>query len=201
MKICPRCQRTYTDDNLNFCLDDGAVLQQQSAAASEPPATVFMNQPPPTNPQASPISQPTVQPAWNTAPQQFGAPPRKSSKAWIWVLLILGLVVLTCGGGLVGFFIYVASQADNNTVVTNSTTNGGGTRTTGGNKTSTTNTTSSTNTSTTSTDSTRTNVEDIDLSDWVRENSTYGNTEFTGGEFMMASKQKDFYYVLVAPDE
>ena len=28
MKICPRCQKTYTDDNLNFCLDDGVVLQQ-----------------------------------------------------------------------------------------------------------------------------------------------------------------------------
>ena len=25
MKICPRCQKTYADDNLNFCLEDGSV--------------------------------------------------------------------------------------------------------------------------------------------------------------------------------
>ncbi|MEQ1923696.1 MAG: hypothetical protein ABL952_14410, partial [Pyrinomonadaceae bacterium] len=34
MKICPRCQKTYSDDNLNFCLEDGSVLTQ---AAAEPP--------------------------------------------------------------------------------------------------------------------------------------------------------------------
>ena len=26
MKICPRCQTTYADDNLNFCLEDGSTL-------------------------------------------------------------------------------------------------------------------------------------------------------------------------------
>src|SRR6476620_2045449 len=105
MKICPRCQKTYTDDNLNFCLDDGVVLQQMSSGQQEPPATVFMNQPRPTDPQPAMTSPQTgQQPAWNTAPQQYGGPPKKSSKTWTWVLLILGLVVLVCGGGLAGFF-------------------------------------------------------------------------------------------------
>ncbi|HEY2867012.1 MAG TPA: hypothetical protein VGJ02_07965 [Pyrinomonadaceae bacterium] len=201
MKICPRCQRTYTDDNLNFCLDDGVVLQQAGGAA-EPPATVFMNQPPPTNPQVAQLSQPVVQPAWNTAPQpQFGAPvKKKSSKAWIWAVLILGAVVILCGGGLVGLFVYIASQSSTPAVVSNTTVNA---KTTTGNKTTTSNSIANTfgNTSTTSTDPSRTSVQDIDLQDWVRDKSTYGVTEFTNGEFFMASKEKGYYYVLVAPED
>src|SRR5215471_15703719 len=124
MKICPRCQRTYTDDNLNFCLDDGVVLQQ-AVGQQEPPATVFMNQPPPTDPRVAQQSQPTVQPAWNTAPQQFGPAPKKSSKAWIWVLLILGLVVIVCGtGSVIGLYLIgkSAEQAQNTANITPSNT-------------------------------------------------------------------------------
>jgi hypothetical protein len=197
MKICPRCQRTYTDDNLNFCLDDGVVLQQ-AAGQQEPPATVFMNQPPPTDPRAVQQSQPTVQqPAWNTAPQQFGQPPKKSSKSWIWVLLILVLVVLVCGGGLVGFFAYVAMKGEQN-VTANVPANTNKT-TFPGNKTTSTGNTSSTPGPLSSPDN-RNNVEDLDLSEWVKDFSAYGTTEFTDGEFRMASKQKGYYYVLVAPD-
>jgi len=207
MKICPRCQRTYTDDNLNFCLDDGVVLQQAGAPA-EPPATVFMNQPPATNPQVQQRTQPptqtTIQPTWNTGPQQFGVPAKKSSKAWVWVLLILGAVVLLCGGGLVGLFVYIASQTNTNTVATNTATTNS--KTTPGNKTTTNSAantfSNSSSTSTTSiTDPSRTNVQDIDLSEWVKDFSVYGTTEFTNGEFFMASKQKGYYYVLVAPDD
>ena len=100
MKICPRCQKTYSDDNLNFCLEDGSVLTQ--AAAQPPPPTVFINQPTPTQPQQGMPSQPGAQPQWNTAPQQYAQAPKKSSTTWIWVLLILGVLVLLCGGGFVG---------------------------------------------------------------------------------------------------
>jgi hypothetical protein len=34
MKQCPECNRAYSDDTLNFCLDDGAIL----LACSEPKA-------------------------------------------------------------------------------------------------------------------------------------------------------------------
>jgi hypothetical protein len=30
MKLCPQCKRTYSDDSLRFCLDDGAVLDSDS---------------------------------------------------------------------------------------------------------------------------------------------------------------------------
>jgi S-DNA-T family DNA segregation ATPase FtsK/SpoIIIE len=33
MKICPTCKKTYDDDGLNFCLDDGATLLKKRTAA------------------------------------------------------------------------------------------------------------------------------------------------------------------------
>ena len=32
MKKCPNCNKTYTDEALNFCLDDGTVLELLSDA-------------------------------------------------------------------------------------------------------------------------------------------------------------------------
>ena len=193
MKICPRCQKTYTDDSLNFCLEDGSVLTQ---AAADMPETVMINQPRITQPQPSmasqPVSQPGGQPAWNTAPQQYSMqPPKKSSKMWIWVVLILGVLAVVCGGGLVGL-VYIGSQADkasNGTSLPNNLTKA--------------NTSTSTNSklNTSSSSSSRTDLTTVDLSMFVKEFSVYGTTELNDDELTMGSKQKRFYYVLVAPDE
>lgn len=43
MKHCPQCNRTYADDTLNFCLDDGAWLINGQAA--DEPATVILSEP------------------------------------------------------------------------------------------------------------------------------------------------------------
>lgn len=32
MKICPQCKRTYSDDSLRFCLDDGSILDRDPNA-------------------------------------------------------------------------------------------------------------------------------------------------------------------------
>ena len=61
MKRCPRCNQTYTDDALNFCLNDGELLlvdygdppptifgQPDPSASGETP-TVMLNQPRVTN--------------------------------------------------------------------------------------------------------------------------------------------------------
>ena len=168
MKICPRCQKTYTDDNLNFCLDDGVVLQQTSG--NEPPATVFMNQPPPTDPHPAIQAQPTMQsqqPAWNTAPQQYGAPPaKKSSKAWLWVLLILGVIVIGCGTlSVVGLYLIGKSaenSAANTTATTTNTKTSANTKTVANTSTSNTTPTFPSNSSTTSSNESRTDVQDIE---------------------------------------
>ena len=194
MKICPRCQKTYTDDSLNFCLEDGSVLTQAQAAAPAP--TVMINEPRITQPQPSmssqPVSQPGGQPAWNTAPQQYSMqPPKKSSKMWIWVVLILGVLAVVCGGGLVGL-VYIGSQADKASNVTTTANNASKS-----NIFSPTNSKSNTSSSTSS----RTDLTTVDLSMFVKEFSVYGTTELNDDELTMGSKQKRFYYVLVAPDE
>lgn len=45
MKVCPNCQQQYTDENLNFCLNDGGTLTQIDDAAP----TVLLNQARTTN--------------------------------------------------------------------------------------------------------------------------------------------------------
>jgi hypothetical protein len=52
MKRCPACQRTYTDESLTFCLEDGSPLLSEassSASSDEPPATMIFNEPPATS--------------------------------------------------------------------------------------------------------------------------------------------------------
>ncbi len=46
MKRCLKCGQTYSDETLNFCLDDGELLIQQ--AGYDPPPTVFADDSPPT---------------------------------------------------------------------------------------------------------------------------------------------------------
>src|SRR5688500_6769928 len=53
MKRCPECRRDYTDETLNFCLDDGAPLVDCPAfgvpplggSPKEQPATVILSEP------------------------------------------------------------------------------------------------------------------------------------------------------------
>jgi hypothetical protein len=92
MKKCPQCAAVYNDD-MSFCLNDGATLTS-AAAESNMPATVFSIQPPPTLQNQTP--PPTVfggaapntneqphfnqQPSFNQPPQynqqpQFNQPP------------------------------------------------------------------------------------------------------------------------------
>src|SRR5512144_1737059 len=47
MKRCPECRRDYTDETLNFCLDDGAALVDGPASGNEPATAVFHETAPP----------------------------------------------------------------------------------------------------------------------------------------------------------
>ncbi len=47
MKICPRCNQTYDDDNLNFCLNDGELLMETESI--DAPPTIMMDAPRQTN--------------------------------------------------------------------------------------------------------------------------------------------------------
>ena len=69
-------------------MDHGA----RALAADQLPETVMINQPRFTNPITGTGNQPAIQPPYSMQP-------KKSSKAWVWVLGILGVLVLLCGGG------------------------------------------------------------------------------------------------------
>ncbi len=182
MKICPRCQKTYSDEGLNFCLDDGAVLTQSAVVDQSLPATVFLNQTPPTNPNQPFGSQSGAPSGWNN-PNQFSMQPPKKSRAWIWVLGILGGVMVLCGGGFAGF-VYWASKLENTnrnisrSANRNSEINYNGKSPTPIEKAS---------------------AQKIDMSKWVKSDTNLGVTEFKDGEFLMRSKNKGFYFVLASP--
>jgi hypothetical protein len=192
MKICPTCRKTYADDNLNFCLEDGSVL---TFASNEPPATVMMSQPRPTDPTAvfpSTSNQGIQSTFGQQAPQPYSMQqPKKSSKAWLWILGIVGIVLLLCGGGFAGL-LFIGMQANQNQANNSSyppPNNGRG------------NTGASPAPSPFSSTTSSSDVETVDLSFWVKDSSVWGTTEMSGDEFRMAAKQKGYYYVLVAPDD
>jgi len=188
MKVCPRCQKTYQDDNLNFCLEDGAVLTQ-TVGGQAMPDTVLINQARATS---QPVQPSAPQGGWNVTPQQpqpqySMQPQKKSSKVWVWVLLILGAVVLLCGGGLAGL-VYIGSQVDTNSSSSNISVN----RT--ANK-------GTSNSTTTSSSSDRDDVTELNFDMFVQKFSIYGTTEVEGDELMVKAASSIAYYVLAAPSD
>ena len=173
MKICPTCRRTYPYDGLNFCLEDGTVL---TAAGSDPAPTVMYNPAPPTNPSPEAAGMRT---SWDRGPDYSMQPPAKKSRTWLWVTGVIGLFVLFCGGGIVGLFVLAAIGSESNsTAVANTTAN----------------------LATNSSDDERTTVEKVDLKGWVRPDQTDVVTTYDGRDFIMATRKKGFYYVLVGKD-
>ena len=117
MKRCPQCNRTYTDDALSFCLDDGSPLT--IASAPTPPdasATVQYPQARDTSPQptiayhpgqAAP-PPPATPPAWSPMP-----PPQTQKRSvWPW-LLGIGAVLVLMGIGVVILIFAVARVTTN----------------------------------------------------------------------------------------
>jgi hypothetical protein len=142
--------------------------------------TVFVSQPQPTQPQASMPSQPSTQPAWNT-PQPYSLQPqKKSSKTWVWVLLILGAIVLLCGGG--GLILVVVGLQNTGSEPSNVAVNA---------------TNKSANSTPANVDTSgRTEFDSINLSKWVPSSSIYADVEYTDGELLVKNKEKKYYYVL-----
>jgi len=109
MKQCPRCRRTYTEDDLNFCLDDGELLaslgasQPQTRFVDDTPPTLMMDPARVTNPTNFPVPQAAVQ--WQQPipmgqqPVAFGAYAGSMSpnQTLAIVSLCLGLGSITVG--------------------------------------------------------------------------------------------------------
>lgn len=113
MKICPVCNQTYTDESLNYCLNDGATLNN---ANDDPPPTIFMDPPRTTNPNYTDFNTDFSQPKTDFN-SNFGQPNQEIYSAPYsppavnysqdqtlpivsLVLGVLGLVTICCHGGL-----------------------------------------------------------------------------------------------------
>src|SRR5215475_9349212 len=81
MKRCTTCNRTYTDPNLSFCIDDGTPL---TPVEPNDEATVVT---PRNNPESG----------WNAVayqPPRSYVPPVKRGRAWPWIVGIFGAFIL-----------------------------------------------------------------------------------------------------------
>lgn len=181
MKICPKCQKNYNDENLNFCLDDGTTLVQNKRNSDSLPQTVLINQPRPTDPNQQFGSQFGGQAEWKNQDQFSMQPPAKSSKTWMWAIGILGVLAVVCGGGLVGFLALLANVDENDDSNTNRIVINDNRKTPIPD----------------GTPDSRKKADEIDLNDWVNGDTPLGVTTFENGELLMSSKKKDYYYVIL----
>src|SRR5882672_12046020 len=201
MKRCPQCNRTYTDDALSFCLDDGSPLL--SAPMSDPGATVQFPQPRDTSPQATIAFNPgqaqappppppvTPPPSWNPMPPQT---PQKRS-AWPWVLGI-GAVLALMGIGVVILILAVAKIANDNNSNGNSNN---------ANKVANKNSNKNANVDETNTNAnTRSNLttftDDFSSKSWGTGESQYGNIWYQDEEYHMHATKGGFI-VMYGPDK
>lgn len=105
MKICPSCRKTYEDESLVFCLDDGTRLIRDGAAFD---SNATWNLPPPGPTVASPRpANPTAQSTITSRPEQFqkhnGSRIDSRSSALPWVFAIV--LVLAASGVLIAWFM------------------------------------------------------------------------------------------------
>jgi hypothetical protein len=108
LKQCSTCSRTYADDTLVYCLDDGSML----VAGYDPQATLRVPAPRVTDmpgTQAAPAS-----------PAPFYQTPKRSNRWPIYVLVTLALVVVL--GGVVTLLIFGYSRMSASSPNTNQDT-------------------------------------------------------------------------------
>ncbi len=207
MKRCPQCNRSYADDALSFCLDDGSPLLSTSAPTpSDPSATIQYPQPRDTSPpqatiafnpsQASPLPPPpqAPPPVWNPMPS---AAPQKRS-VWPWVIGI-GAVLVFMGIGVVILIFAVASITnDNNSNPNKSNSNNS-------NKVANRNTNKNTNSDETNTNSNSrstlsTFTDDFSNKTWGAGDSQYGSISYQDEEYHMHATKGGFI-VMYGPDK
>jgi len=108
MKRCPECRREYSDETLNFCLDDGSSLLDGPASVDEPATAVFGVSPPVSFANEKPTQvfevAPTRRPERGTPNATARGSQTTSGRRWdkrsLIAFVALGLVVLA------GFFGY-----------------------------------------------------------------------------------------------
>jgi hypothetical protein len=209
MKHCPSCNRTYTDEALNFCLEDGTPLVVDRPSGPDANATIRYQAPRDTNPPPTQIYHPSApmgqappppsnqaipfQPQWTPMP----APqPRKSNAVW-WILGGIAVLVVL-GIGIVVVIVAVASMSsgsNNNRLIANANNRNANTNRFGSYP----NTNSNANTNANTENLPASYTDDFSLQKWSTGSSQYGDLWYADDEYHMRSKEKT-YLMMDAPD-
>lgn len=104
MKRCPTCNRTFTDRNLTFCVEDGTPLISVDVPDEETVVSLHGN----ARGQSSSASPPVYQPPGSYAP---GSAPGQKRKVWPWIVGLLALFLLVVGGLIVAAVILIPRMA------------------------------------------------------------------------------------------
>jgi len=115
MKRCPKCQRTYPDETLNFCLDDGEWLVWES----NEPETAILHEPDapndaPTRAQIHTTDRTAIFPTEGKATSKRSLSDGRTSRPWsnrYKLPAIAGLAALIAVGGFFGYK-YLASDGE-----------------------------------------------------------------------------------------
>lgn len=208
MKKCPTCNRTFTDDALSFCLEDGSPLlsvgSESGPPSYDPGATIQYNPGRETNPPPpssyTPSQTPGYQappPAWSPMPPPGsvpgggmpGGPPKKKSKGIYWVIGIIAVVVVLGIGGIILAVVLVGMSASN--------TNNGNTNNSNSTANSNSNAKNSNNANNSNSDNSNSNAntsspkdyvaqDDFSTTKWWVGSNTYGKAEYVNGEYQLS---------------
>lgn len=203
MKSCPACNRTYTDEELLFCLEDGTKLTQASTGFNEAPTAFDPNatlayspgretNPPPQNFYRQPpqVPQAPAPSSWSPAP--YAPSPatahKPNSKTWI-IVAVAGVIVL--GLGIVVLLAIIGRDSvgntnDNSNRIAANNSNNANTKP---GKTNSTNRNTNTSASTVLKD-------DFSTENWPTGERAYGSF-YQDGEYHMKGKPK--LYVFMFP--
>ena len=171
MNRCPRCNRTYADNALNFCLEDGTPLVAEAAPQFGGRSTI----------QAPPGVQP-----WLPMPP---APPRKKSNAIWWILG--GAAAIAIVGVVVTILIVIANN-DSSSQSTNPYANVNNANVNRANADNTSSPSPSPGLPSSVTD-------DFSTKKWSTETSDYGELWYADDEYHMRSKENK-YLLMYAPN-
>ena len=105
MKRCPTCKRTFDDDTLSFCLEDGTPLVRDASSRADSQETLVSPSPsvpdpdrsglPPTQAYNQLPGNATIQASRFTVPAGQGYDPgTKPRRVWPWVVAILAILFL-----------------------------------------------------------------------------------------------------------
>ena len=114
MKRCPTCNRTFTDPDLSFCIDDGTPLV---TSAADDETTVVSPSPKDQNSEQGYKPRDWQTPAYQPPGYQTYRDNKSKRKTWPWVVGIFALVIIVFGAlGITAAIIFkVLSPSTNRT--------------------------------------------------------------------------------------